>query len=152
MALPKLPFFIINGKRPGYTVINMGANEDFARLLKTPKKDLPEIPRNAMQNAYLHHKRDMLVDDFYDELGKEQQKFREEVVVAKADEEGRILVPADNPNLARRILREIRVIDPSVELDTLGAMLPEEIPEDQQKPVNKGGRPRRSMGPSPIDP
>jgi hypothetical protein len=131
----------------------MSQNEEFKRILSTPKRDLPEVPRTAMQNPYLHHKFDMLMENYYDELNREQAKFLDEVVVAQADDsqDGRILVPADNPQLARRILREIRVLDPSIELDPIGAMLPEELPEDLKgKPVNKGGRPRKQYGPSPI--
>lgn len=146
---PRLPYFIIESNRPGYTVIDMGKNAQFAELKKQEAaRSLPKPPNaTIMSRAEIHATRDMLIEDYYDqEGGAARQRFREEVVVAQADERGRIFVDKTQVALARRILREIRVLDPTVKLDPMGEMLPEETgEEDYARPRNLGGRPRKQV-------
>ncbi len=142
MALPKIPFFIIVGNRPNYVVLDFARNEEFAKILATAKDKLPEVHRLVLQSAYLHQKTDMVSEYEIDEsTGRQRRVYKKELVVAKAEPDGRILIPSDNMQLARRILREIRVLDPSIELDPIGCMLDEERPTAEAK--NKGGRPKK---------
>lgn len=145
---PRLPYFIIESGRPGYTVIDMTKNALFADLKKQEaSRTLPKPPNaNIVSRAEIHATRDMLIEDYYDvEGGVARQRFRDEVIIAQADDRGRIFIDKDKPELARRVLREVRVLDHTVVLDPQGMMLPEELPEEERNVVrNVGGRPRKN--------
>lgn len=147
---PRLPYFIIESKRPHYTVIDMKGNPDFAQLKKDEAaRTLPAVPMGKVvkNRAEIHASTEMLIETYYDKPGGvENFRFREDVIVAQADERGRIFIDKDQPDLARRILREVRVLDPTVLLDRSGEVLEEERSDEErsiEKPRNVGGRPRR---------
>lgn len=152
---PRLPYYVIEtgdtpeSARPFYTVINMAGNADFAALKKAEQtKTLPPLAPNVRvhrNSAEIHSTADMLIETYTDEPGgPERFKFRDECIVAQADERGRIFIDKEKTDLARRILREVRVLNPKAKLDPSGLMLPEEQPEELMKPRNLGGRPRRN--------
>lgn len=142
---PRLPYYIIESGRPGYVVIDMNKNVQFAELKKLEAtRSLPKpVTANIVPRAELHATRDMLIEDYYDlEGGVSKQRFKEELIVAQADDRGRIFIDKDKIEIARKILREIRVLDHTIKLDPMGMMLPEES-EEIEKPRNLGGRPRK---------
>lgn len=155
VGTPRIPFFIIetgtdkDSWRPFYTVIDQTRNAEFAELKKQEASRSLPAPQNGgggritRNRAEIHAGPDMLIESYTDEPGgPERKKFRDEVIVAQADERGRIYIPKETPELARKILREVRVLNPRACLDPGGAMLPEEMPEED-RPRNLGGRPRK---------
>lgn len=142
---PKLPFFIIESGLPFYVVIDQKKDPGFAELKKQEAaRTLPKSVNAAYgSRAENYATRDMLIEDYYDEEGGvSKTRFKDSIIVAQADERGRIFIDKDNVALARKTLREIRVTHPDVDLDDLGYMLSEET--EEPKPVNKGGRPRKN--------
>ena len=141
----KIPYFVILSGRPGYVKVDFKRSEPYAELLQAEKEHkLPKTVRpDVIARAALYATPEMFVNVETDpETYQETRTFKEELIVCEADENGRILIERDKPELARQILRELRVLDPQTFLDLMGLMLPEEIPEDERKPVNKGGRGR----------
>ena len=141
----KLPYFVILSGRPGYLKIDPKKSPAYAELLKQEANHtLPKTVRpDVIARAALHATPEMFINTTIDEeTYVEVRTFKDELVVCEADEHGRILIERDKPELARQILRELRVLDPNTELDPIGLMLPEEVPENERKPINKGGRGR----------
>jgi hypothetical protein len=135
-------YFIIESNRPYYAVIDMFKDAGYGALLEQEKAGtLPKPPNpTIMAKSYLHHTKEMLEEEYETEDGDKRWRFKDTVIVAEADERGRIFIEKSKPELARRILKTLRKIDRNVKLDPAGAMLPE---EDEDRPLNKGGRPRK---------
>ena len=141
----KIPFFLINGGRPGFVVLEPTNNPDYKKLKEQEANRTLKSPYpNVVPRAAVYATKDMLYTEEYDEInGVTVDKFRDEVVLAVADAQGRFWVEADKPELARRILRDLRKLDPSVKLDEGGQVLPEESPDFGME-KNRGGRPKKA--------
>lgn len=137
--LVKLPYYIILSERPYYVCIDPAGNGEYKDLVaKEIKHELKKPNEMKMGKAFMYQTAEMLhVEVFDDETGASRKKFREDVVVAQADEQGRIYIDKDKPELARSILRSLKTLDASIHLDATGWLLPEDDPAKK----NLGGRP-----------
>ncbi len=120
---------------------------DYAELKRLEKLGQLPKPKSTMSYpvAAMYATPDMLVEQYYDEeSGEMKSRFKKTVIVAEGDSRGRIRIPKDKPEVAKRLLKMFRNLGRRAELDPIGLMLPEELPDDERPPVNKGGRPKRS--------
>lgn len=135
-------YIIIETNRPFYTVIDMYKDPDMAKLKEHEKNGtLPEQKNPTVQpKAGLYQKPAMLMEDFIDEEGDRRAKFKDSVVLALADERGRIFLEKTEKELARRIIKVLLRIDRNITIDPSSAMTMEEImgPVERKSP----GRPR----------
>lgn len=120
----------------------MAKDPGYAELLKLQKeRKLKSNHPTVIPRACLHQTPDMLLEDYLEEsTGIIKKKFKDDLS-EWADEEGRFWVEKGREDFVRRVLREYRVIDPSVYLDPGGLQLPEDMPAP-----NKGGRPNNGPG------
>lgn len=136
-------YIIIETGRPFYAFIDMYKDEGMKKLKEHEiAGTLPEPKNPTVQpKAYLHQKVSMLVEEVTNEYGDTVKRFKDSVILAEADERGRIFLPKEEKELARRILKVLKRIDKGVGVDSASILTEEEImgPVEQ----NKGGRPRK---------
>lgn len=139
MPIIKLPYYIIESKRPFFVCIDPSLNSDYKDLLNEEVANkLPKPNPMKRGRAFMYQTTEMLEVEVYDEdTATSTRKFRDEVILAQADERGRIMIEKDKPDLARKILRALRILDGTINLDPSGWMLPEDDPAKR----NLGGRP-----------
>ncbi len=138
-------YYVIVSNETDFVAVEMGRNEGYAELLEKEKnRELKSEHPTVVPRACLKQTPDMLLEDYTDEeTGVKLKKFREEVVVARGNDDGRIWVDGDKPELARRLLRTLRKYDKTVHLDPEYKMLEEEMTEAEKKRA-AGGRPSRA--------
>lgn len=145
MAAPRQQYYIIETGRKFYRVVDMVKNEEYASLVKQEKeKKLKSEHRNIIPRACLFQTSEMVIEDYFDnETQTTKTRFRPEILVAEADSRGRLYLEKGQEELVRRILRVLRQIDGTVQLDESGLMLEEEQSEEA-KTKNVGGRPKKA--------
>ena len=137
---PRQEFFVIETNRPLMKIVDFTKEPIYADLVDKEKTHkLPKTDSRIYPKAAHHLTFEMAVEQ--DMTGQKQLK-ESLFVVEPADERGRLYIPKDNPSLARKILETLRKIDKNVKLDPSGHILPEELPEEEQKRL-KGGRPKK---------
>lgn len=139
---------IIKTRRPFYAVIDMYKDPEMAKLKDAESAGiLPEQKNPTVQSkAGLFQKPGMLIEYYMDdEDGERKNRFKDSVILAEADQEGRIYLPKEERDLAKRIIKALWRIDKEVDVDSSSALSLEEImgptPEKRMP-----GRPPKTQG------
>ena len=138
-------YIIIETRRPFYAVIDMFKDPEMQKLKDHEQAGtLPEQKNPTVQpKAGLYQKPSMLIEYYVDEEdGEKKHRFKDCVVLAEADERGRLFIDKSERDLARRILKTLKRIDKDVSVDIASAVSEEEL-LGPPPTVNKGGRPRK---------
>ena len=143
--MPRFQYYVIVSNETNFVALDMSKDADYAKILEQErKKELKSPHPTVVPKACLLQEPGMLLEEYTDEETQTTQKrFKEELVVARGDAQGRIWIDPDKPEVCRRILRNLRVQDKSVHLDPEGLMLPEEQTEEEKKKTQGGRPPRR---------
>ena len=138
-------YIIIETRRPFYVAIDMFKDPEMAKLKEHEKTNtLPEQKNPTVQSkAGLFQKPNMLIESYIDDSdGERKNRFKDAVVLAEADERGRLFLKKEDKELAKRIFKVLKRIDKDVCFDPASAYTEEEVMGPPKQ--NKGGRPRRT--------
>jgi hypothetical protein len=130
---------------PGFTVVNLASDENYAKLLEAEKNGTLPEPKagNVARRAAYQHKKNMMYEIVEYDDGTTEERVKESIQPCPpADERGRLFLDLNQKDLAKKILVSLKAINKNVTTDPISALSEEEI---MGPPPEKrvGGRPSK---------